>query len=231
MNCRRINGLLSAYLDSELTGAEMLEIRAHLDQCGGCLHEYETLRETKRLVASLASKAPRAELEALLLAHASRAPGGEWGAFAGRLGQWLVGPSHTGLPLYLRPRMLSATAVLSLAGLWLASTALDGPGDHRASFVPQRGGIEWTPAPATLTVSAPPVALVTSGPLDPTPVGLVDTSAAPPPVYRGGMFPSLGGLLPAPLTRPSSVSPLSAESAAVWRQNNTQPSSGFLLLH
>lgn len=54
MNCRRINSLLSAYLDSELTGAEMLSVRDHLDRCDACREEYEALRETKRLVASLA---------------------------------------------------------------------------------------------------------------------------------------------------------------------------------
>lgn len=39
MNCRNIQILLSAYVDSELTGEQMLDIRRHLADCRDCREE------------------------------------------------------------------------------------------------------------------------------------------------------------------------------------------------
>jgi predicted anti-sigma-YlaC factor YlaD len=114
--------LLSAYLDGELTGEDMLGIRAHLEDCSYCAKEHTTLLETKRLVASLAYKAPRADLEALLLCDAARR--GRSGLTQSIAAYFTEEPASG-----LRLRPLAATILLSLAGLWLASTALDVPGD------------------------------------------------------------------------------------------------------
>lgn len=114
MNCRRVSNLLSAYLDAELTGSEMLEIRAHLDHCPACRAEHQTLRDTKRLLASLALQAPRAEFEALLRTQVRRDKHAPI--------RWL--------PLFgvvSRPRPFVAAAALSFAALLLASAHLGTP--------------------------------------------------------------------------------------------------------
>lgn len=49
MNCCKVSRLLSAYLDSELTGAEMLAIRDHLRTCSTCQVEIQGLKVAKRL--------------------------------------------------------------------------------------------------------------------------------------------------------------------------------------
>jgi len=62
MNCRRVSSLISAYIDGELTGIEMLEIRRHLESCRSCTLQYESLRLTKQLLSRLAYAEPRAGL-------------------------------------------------------------------------------------------------------------------------------------------------------------------------
>ncbi len=51
MNCFKVSHHLSAYLDSELTGSEMLAIRSHLGICPHCRAELESLKITKRVCA------------------------------------------------------------------------------------------------------------------------------------------------------------------------------------
>ena len=59
MLCSRVQNYLSAYLDSELPGEEMLGIRAHLHHCELCEGELEALRRTRRLMQSLRNAEPR----------------------------------------------------------------------------------------------------------------------------------------------------------------------------
>jgi len=59
VNCRKVNSLLSAYMDGELPGVEQLQIRRHLDQCPACSEEYQSLVVTKRLIAGLRMQEPR----------------------------------------------------------------------------------------------------------------------------------------------------------------------------
>jgi hypothetical protein len=99
-------------------------ISAHLTECPHCRGEYQSLLDTKRLLASLAHRASRAEIEALLQSEAdnrdagSGSPGVLWGV--------------------LRPKPLTATVVLSFAGLCIASVSLDRPAD---GVSPGSGGI------------------------------------------------------------------------------------------
>lgn len=74
MLCSRVQNYLSAYLDSELPGEEMLRIRAHLHQCEACRTEQEALRQTRRLMQSLRVAEPRHSfnLEAALSERGSR---------------------------------------------------------------------------------------------------------------------------------------------------------------
>jgi len=67
LNCRKANSLLSAYIDSELTGAEQPQVRGHLRSCDGCAEEYESLRRPKQLLARLSTRDPAAELEGRIL--------------------------------------------------------------------------------------------------------------------------------------------------------------------
>jgi anti-sigma factor RsiW len=58
MNCGRVSNQLSAYLDRELTGMEMLQIRCHLSDCDRCCAEYEALQRMKMLLGRLRSIEP-----------------------------------------------------------------------------------------------------------------------------------------------------------------------------
>jgi anti-sigma factor RsiW len=62
MNCGRVSNQLSAYIDRELTGAEMLSIRKHLGECEGCRAEYDALGGMKMLLGRLRTIAPRQDM-------------------------------------------------------------------------------------------------------------------------------------------------------------------------
>src|ERR1700720_1061107 len=53
MKCAQAKGLLSPYLDGAVTGTEMLGLQEHLDGCKGCMHEYNSLRQTQQLLMSV----------------------------------------------------------------------------------------------------------------------------------------------------------------------------------
>ena len=55
MLCTRVKNLLSAYCDHELTGAEMFQIRRHLDACPSCRQEHVAICRVKRLMGALAA--------------------------------------------------------------------------------------------------------------------------------------------------------------------------------
>jgi hypothetical protein len=108
-------------------------IGVHLNECPHCRGEYQSLLDTKRLLASLAHRTSRAEIESLLQAEEVNTfpESGANGFFRG----------------VLRPKPLTATALLSLAGLWIASASLDGPTDGTA---PGAGGISAQLSVATM---------------------------------------------------------------------------------
>jgi len=104
----------------------MLDVRAHVEQCAVCRAEQESLSQTKRLLSSLSYTTPRAELEQMLVVRAERASNPklldrimppEWGD--AMLWRW-EGIGSLGSP---RLRSLAATALLSLAGLCLATVS------------------------------------------------------------------------------------------------------------
>ena len=68
MNCRRVFNLMSAYMDGELTGAEMLEIRRHLSDCEDCAEEHESTRLVKQAMSRLRTVTPRKDFAELILA-------------------------------------------------------------------------------------------------------------------------------------------------------------------
>lgn len=62
MNCRKLQNLISAYIDSELAGVEMLAVREHLRVCRPCTEEYGSILLIKRSFGKMASKKPSLDL-------------------------------------------------------------------------------------------------------------------------------------------------------------------------
>lgn len=58
MNCRNSLNSLSAYVDRELAGDQMLAIRSHIERCPECQAEYESLRSLKTELAALPMHEP-----------------------------------------------------------------------------------------------------------------------------------------------------------------------------
>lgn len=69
MTCNWTASRLSAYLDSELGGEEMLRVQEHLRLCPCCAQELEALRTIKSSLAQLAEGGPDADFEERLIAH------------------------------------------------------------------------------------------------------------------------------------------------------------------
>lgn len=53
MNCRHTLNCLSAYVDRELTGEQMIALRSHVERCAECKAEYESLTSLKTALAAL----------------------------------------------------------------------------------------------------------------------------------------------------------------------------------
>ncbi len=68
MNCRHVQSIMSAYVDGELTGVEMMSVRRHISECKECFAEYEDIVFTKRAVANLKNTGPRPDFLATLYA-------------------------------------------------------------------------------------------------------------------------------------------------------------------
>ena len=130
MNCRRVSNLLSAYLDTELAGTEMLDIRDHLSRCPSCAREHEGLRQTKRLLGALALRLPETGdgFEARLRQSvAQQTAWGGLGWLPSLLSAWRQGAVATSLTPH-RVRTLTTATALSVAGLLLGTVTLDRTG-------------------------------------------------------------------------------------------------------
>lgn|GEM_PF-6985318 len=191
MNCRRINSLLSAYIDKELTGEEMMAVRSHLYYCEGCQAEYEALVQTKRIISALGNKIPRPELEGILLSGIEREAGNplrRWlpdmtpPAFLYQvLDSWETAIARLS-EVQLRPNTVVATAVLSVAGIWMASTALD-QGEETPMYVP--AGAVFEARPLTASAISPMSSRVgLSSATNGLPGGYGIDSPVSPTVYR-----------------------------------------------
>jgi hypothetical protein len=53
LQCPKAKRLFSPYLDGAVTGTEMLALQEHLLNCAACHHEYQALRKTQQLLASV----------------------------------------------------------------------------------------------------------------------------------------------------------------------------------
>lgn len=118
MNCRRIQGLLSAYLDSELTGYEMLAIREHLSCCQKCSDERTAIVLVRSMVRSLPQCQPRPELLTSLQKQAFFASL-PWGT---RLR--LIFAQDPGASFF-QGRRATASAMLAAIGLFMVTAAYE----------------------------------------------------------------------------------------------------------
>ncbi|HEY3297485.1 MAG TPA: zf-HC2 domain-containing protein [Armatimonadota bacterium] len=64
MNCHSIQNKISAYVDGELPGIEMLSIRKHISACKECESELDSILLVKRSLSGLASEHSRIDLAA-----------------------------------------------------------------------------------------------------------------------------------------------------------------------
>jgi anti-sigma factor RsiW len=67
MLCSRVQNLLSAYCDRELTGAEMLQIRSHLGFCPACQREHAAIVQVKSLLGALSAADPQTPFRSEML--------------------------------------------------------------------------------------------------------------------------------------------------------------------
>jgi len=72
MNCKTVESRLSAYIDRELGGDELLQIRAHLSSCKSCREEAEGLKALKMLLGSVQCPDPSEDLAQRLTASVLR---------------------------------------------------------------------------------------------------------------------------------------------------------------
>jgi len=138
VNCRRVNSLLSAYIDRELGGADQLQIRDHLRQCDTCAREHDSLLITKRLLSGLAVQEPRPDLETAILQRLS-AESRRPGRLSMLSGWWCLLTEGE----RLRYRVAGLCASLAAAGLVLTAS----PWRSHQAQLPMQPMIAERPAP------------------------------------------------------------------------------------
>jgi len=69
MNCENLQSRLSAYLDGELSGRDMLAVRSHIHQCPECAQILEIERMTKEAIGGLQTIEPPVGFEERLVAN------------------------------------------------------------------------------------------------------------------------------------------------------------------
>jgi len=111
MNCRRVTNLMSAYIDGELSGMEMLEIRGHLSECADCADEYESLRAVKRVCARLRAVAPGEGFQTTILARLDEVSTPPYQ----RMVNWVLGAVHGRLSPVAAALTASAIALVILS--------------------------------------------------------------------------------------------------------------------
>jgi hypothetical protein len=62
LECPQAKRLFSPYLDGAVTGAQMLALQNHLSDCADCGRQYQSLRHTQQLLASVARPKVPADL-------------------------------------------------------------------------------------------------------------------------------------------------------------------------
>lgn len=139
MNCRRVVNLISAYIDGELTGEEMLEIRRHLSHCDECREEYESIRHTKMALANLKTTEPQRDLAKVIMIQ---------------LDDTLV-PKHqkviNGIVGFMQSKLSPVAAALAISGAALVILTAGGT-DNTAQFT-SNNSVTTTEMTGTMIIS------------------------------------------------------------------------------
>lgn len=89
MTCAYAKSLLSAYLDGAITGTQMYALDLHIQDCGTCSQEYQSLRQTQSLMNRIGrAKAPddmSLKIRLAISREAARVRQPIWGSFVLRL--------------------------------------------------------------------------------------------------------------------------------------------------
>jgi anti-sigma factor (TIGR02949 family) len=96
MTCRGVQNRISAFVDGELTGFEMLEIRQHIGRCSACSDEVELHRQAKRTLATLPDVEVPAGLEERLVSRMKCAQ--------------TVSPRHRGFQIFFASAVVAVAA-------------------------------------------------------------------------------------------------------------------------
>jgi Putative zinc-finger len=72
MTCAQAKSMLSAYLDGAITGKQMFALGRHLEDCGSCEQQYQSLRHTQQLLAKIGRTKPPEDLSLKLRLAISR---------------------------------------------------------------------------------------------------------------------------------------------------------------
>jgi anti-sigma factor RsiW len=162
LNCRQTQELISAYLDQELTGRQMLDMRAHMRLCPACARECRETGEMRRLLRALLPPAPPAEAERRLAERLARPELPAWALLAATL----TAPSPTSPPP-AAPRGRRLATALGLSCVVILAVA--------APFAPPAGD-----------------AAVSSGNMATLPpVEMSLSPLSPPVVWSAGAIPAL----------------------------------------
>ncbi len=105
---------MSAYVDGELTGNEMLAIRRHINLCGDCQAEYQSVMAVKKAVANLATARPKPNLLADILSRLDVVTVPKHQRFA----DWLIRT--------MQQRVSPVAAALAISGLALIMLSAGG---------------------------------------------------------------------------------------------------------
>lgn len=203
VNCRNVRTMLSAYIDGELTGHEMLAMRDHISRCRECRDEHYSLKTMKYLLSSLPEKEPRPEWVAYLAESVAR----PIPTMSDRLrGRWERGWDAFAAALFKGFRegagIKSPRLALALTLSALAVFAVAAPFDRPSAMAPVNNSGE-----SRASVAGWPAALYGNGQVAQAPAvrsGATQFIAIPLPLPAPGLGSGAPAILPpAPVIRPS----------------------------
>jgi len=122
ISCAQVAECLSPYLDGACTGTEMRRLQEHLEHCSACAAEYESLRQTQRLLSGLPAVSHPADLGLKLRLAISRE------AAIARRGRYegLRVRLEDGLRSFMVPATAGLVCALLIFGLVTAILAMPG---------------------------------------------------------------------------------------------------------
>lgn len=113
MTCGQVKSILSAYLDGAVTGKQMYSLDQHLQGCGSCTGEYESLRRTQALLSAVGhAKAPEdlsLKLRLAISRESARGRRPAWGYFGLRV--------QNALRVFMVPATAGVFATIVIFGL------------------------------------------------------------------------------------------------------------------